>query len=68
MPKEAKARILINELLHRSRWRFFDDQDGPADVTLETPVRLKKQVLDELRDPSRFEEGVNTKWKNLSVS
>ncbi len=25
MQKEAKARILINDLLKRSGWRFFDD-------------------------------------------
>ena len=68
MPMEAKARILINEQLLRSRWRCFNDQDGPANVTLEAHVKLKKKVLGELRDQSRFEEGVNTKWKNSSVS
>lgn len=50
MPKEAKARILINELLQRSGWRFFDNEQGPANVTLETNVKLKKRVLDELGD------------------
>ena len=47
MPKEAKARILINELLQRSDWRFFDNEHGPANVTLETNVKLKKKALDE---------------------
>lgn len=32
MPKEAKARILINDLLQRSHWRFFDDEPGPANI------------------------------------
>jgi len=48
MPKEAKARILINDLLRRSRWRFFQDKDGPANITLETQVRISKKALDAL--------------------
>ena len=50
MQKEAKARILINDLLRRSGWRFFDDQNGPANITLETNVKLKKKTLDDLGD------------------
>ena len=50
MPKEAKARILINDLLRRSGWRFFDDESGPANVTLETHVKLKKKTLDAFGD------------------
>lgn len=57
MPKEAKARMLINELLQRSGWRFFDDEHGPANVTLETNVKLKRKVLDELGDD--FERTAN---------
>jgi len=30
MAKEAKARILINDLLQRSSWRFFDDENAPG--------------------------------------
>jgi len=48
MPKEAKARILINELFKRSGWRFFDDENGPANIALEANVKLKKKALDAL--------------------
>jgi type I restriction enzyme R subunit len=50
MPKEAKARILINDLLRRSGWRFFDDENGPANVALEAHVKLKKKTLEDLGD------------------
>jgi type I restriction enzyme R subunit len=48
MMKEAKARILINDLLQRSHWRFFDDENGPANIALEANVKLKKRALDAL--------------------
>lgn len=48
MSKEAKARILINDLLQRAGWRFFDDQIGPANIALETHVKIKKHDLDAL--------------------
>jgi type I restriction enzyme R subunit len=50
MSKEAKARILINDLLLRAGWRFFDDENGPANITLETHVKLKKKNLENLGD------------------
>ena len=48
MQKEAKARILINELLRRSGWRFFDDETGPANIRLEPCVTIKSTDLDTL--------------------
>ena len=57
MAKEAKARILINDLLGRSGWRFFDDDNGPANITLEANVKLKKKTLDALGDD--FESTAN---------
>jgi len=57
MAKEAKARILINDLLRRSGWRFFDDENGPANIALEVTVKLKKKALDVLGDD--FEKTAN---------
>ncbi len=50
MAKEARARIRINALLTRAGWRFFDDENGPANISLETNVKLKRKQLDELGD------------------
>ena len=57
MSKEAKARILINDLLRRSGWRFFDDETDPANIALEAHVKLKKKILEDLGDD--FEETAN---------
>jgi type I restriction enzyme R subunit len=57
MAKEAKARILINDLLRRSGWRFFDDETGPATIALEAHVKLKKKTLHDLGDD--FEKTTN---------
>ena len=57
MQKEAKARILINDLLQRSAWRFFDDATGPANIALEAHVTFKKKTLDALGDD--FEKTAN---------
>lgn len=32
--KEAKARIKIDKLLEESGWRFFDNEEGPANIQL----------------------------------
>ena len=57
MQKEAQARILINDLLRRSGWRFFDDESGTANIALEALVKLKKKTLEDLGDD--FEETAN---------
>lgn len=57
MPKEARARILINDLLRRSGWRFFDDETGPANIALEAHVKIKKKALENLGDD--FERTAN---------
>jgi type I restriction enzyme, R subunit len=46
MQKEAKARIKINNLLQESGWRFFDDENGKANVVLENNVKLTKKAVD----------------------
>lgn len=46
--KEAKARIKINKLLEAAGWRFFDNEDGPANIQLELYTQLTRQKLDEL--------------------
>jgi type I restriction enzyme R subunit len=38
-PKEASARIKVNELLLQSGWRFFDDNNGKQNIQLETNVK-----------------------------
>ncbi|HVY72658.1 MAG TPA: DEAD/DEAH box helicase family protein [Candidatus Paceibacterota bacterium] len=38
MEKEAKARIKINKLLEESGWRFFDNEQGTANIELEPGV------------------------------
>jgi len=39
MPKEAQARIKINQLLEAAGWRFFDSQAGTANIALEPQRR-----------------------------
>ena len=46
MVKEARARININNLLQEAEWRFFDSQEGPANITLENAVRITRTCLD----------------------
>src|SRR3989338_5420404 len=48
MQKEAKARIKINDLLKKSEWRFFDDENGKANISLELNVKLTKAAVDSL--------------------
>lgn len=45
--KEAKARIKINKLLEEAGWRFFDSEEGPANIQLEANVKLTKKQVDD---------------------
>lgn len=44
--KEAKARIKINKLLEEAGWRFFDNEKGPANISLEPNVKLTQKDID----------------------
>ncbi len=46
--KEAKARIKINRLLEDAGWRFFDDENGPANIQLEPNVKMSGADLNGL--------------------
>jgi len=46
--KEAKARIKINRLLEEAGWRFFDDENGRANIHLEKNTQVTKSQLCEL--------------------
>jgi len=50
MPKEAQARIKINKLLEEAGWRFFDSNDGKANIVLEPSVKITKTKLSDLGD------------------
>lgn len=50
MSKEAKARIKINKLLEEAGWRFFDNDDGNANIVLENNAKLTQIKLDEYGD------------------
>lgn len=43
MATEAKARIKINRLLDKAGWRFFDDKNGPANITLEAGTKITEK-------------------------
>lgn len=45
--KEAKARIKINKLLEEAGWRFFDNENGPANIQLEANVKITKRQIDD---------------------
>lgn len=45
--KEAKARIKINKLLEDAGWRFFDNDDGPANIQLEANAKITKKQIDD---------------------
>ena len=46
--REATARIKINHLLERAGWRFFDNENGQANICLEPKVKVTSEALDHL--------------------
>lgn len=52
MQKEAKAHIKINNLLQASGWRFFDDQNGSANIALENNVKLTSDYITLTQNPT----------------
>ncbi|MEK7720744.1 MAG: DEAD/DEAH box helicase family protein [Bacteroidota bacterium] len=57
MSKEAKSRIKINKLLEESGWRFFDDENGRANIVLENNAKLTRTELNEFGED--FEKTTN---------
>ena len=57
--KEAKARIKINRLLEAAGWRFFDDENGPANIQVEANVKITKKQFDDCGITTLQQE----KWK-----
>ena len=57
MNKEALARIKINKLLEDAGWRFFDTEDGRANIQLEPNVKLKQSDIDNMGE--NFEKTKN---------
>ncbi len=43
MHTEAQARILIDGLLRRAGWRFFDGKRGLANVSLKMQIKIKNK-------------------------
>jgi len=46
MKNEAHARIKINQLLTDAGWRFFDNEEGTANILLENHVKITQQEID----------------------
>lgn len=46
MKNEAHARIKINQLLTEAGWRFFDNEEGKANILLENHVKITQQEID----------------------
>lgn len=47
MAKEATARIKINKLLEEAGWRFFDTDEGRANISLENNVKINQKTWSE---------------------
>lgn len=50
MPNEPHARIKINKLLEEAGWRLLDDENGHANVQLESGVTITHNDIDALGD------------------
>lgn len=48
--KEAKARLKTNKLLENAGWRFFDDENGIANIQVEPYVKVTKIQVDAYGD------------------
>lgn len=46
MKNEAHARIKINQLLEEAGWRFFDNEQGLANILLENHVKITQNEVD----------------------
>lgn len=46
MATEAKARIKINRFLEKAGWRFFDDENGTANIILESGTKITQKQVD----------------------
>ena len=46
--KEAKARLKINKLLEEAGWRFFDSDEGSANIQPELNVKFSQKHVDQL--------------------
>ena len=46
MKNEAHARIKINKLLEEAGWRFFDNEEGKANILLENHVKITQHEVD----------------------
>ena len=57
MGKRARARIKINRALESSGWRFFDDEQGAANIALEPKVKLTETAVNALGED--FEKATN---------
>ncbi|MBN1408633.1 MAG: hypothetical protein JW956_12620 [Calditrichaceae bacterium] len=43
--KEAKARIKINKLLKEAGWRFIADNNGTANIVMESGVSITTEYM-----------------------
>ena len=48
--KEATARVKIDRLLEAADWRFFPDGGAPANIRLESGIKIKSSDLNALGD------------------